>query len=163
MGNSSQHSKEIELLSKYRDYLAAAGIQSNLLPATYPENIDLLQVNLINQENLNLLFVPLGKNNFKTVSLIQFYTSWENSKRELFSDLQLINALNQKIPIGKLSLNEENSLEYHYYLAVSPDSPMTSEEFLERIALVLSQLEAIYSIWNSDVPVDELMEKLKEE
>lgn len=162
MQRNSNHTKEFELLSLYREHLEAAGIQSHVLPATSPETIDLLQIKLIDQENLNLLFVPLGENNFKTLSLIQFYTSWENSKRELFDKLQLINALNQKIPVGKLSLNDENLLEYHYYLAVSPSTPLTSEEFLERISLILSQLEVIYSIWASNESFDALMQRLNE-
>ena len=104
--------------------------------------------------------MPLSKENFKTLSLMQFYTYWDDPTRTEAETLKIINALNQKIPIGKLSLNSENSLEYHYYLPVSSSIPLTLQEFTERISLVLSQLEVIYSIWPLDIPTNILMEKI---
>jgi hypothetical protein len=160
MENKLNKTKEFALLNLYSSYLVEAGLDTRVLPAQDPDSLDLMQVRLINDKNLNVLFVPLGEENFKTLSIIQFYVQWEKVERTEIDALRLINAINQKVPLAKLSLNAEFLLEYHYYLPAPLVTPFTKEELLERVSLVLSQLEVIHEIWLKDEPVSQLIEKL---
>lgn len=150
------------MFNLYVGYLIDSGLDARVLPAQNPVSLNLLQIKLVDNGILNLLFVPLGKDNFKTLSLIQFYTHWEQHKRNEIDSLKLINALNQKMPVGKLSLNAENILEYHYYLPVPSNVPLSKEEFIECTYLILSQLEMIYAIWPTDESFEVMLKKAKE-
>jgi hypothetical protein len=163
MENNFNTAKEIALLNLYASYLIDSGLDAQVLPAQNPGSLDLLQIKLVDGGNLNILFVPLGEGNFQTLSLLQFYAQWDSLKRNELDSLRLINALNQKLPVSKVSLNEESTLEYHYYLPVPTDEPLTKEAFLERVSLILSQIETIYEIWLSDAPVSVLIQKLQQE
>jgi hypothetical protein len=135
------------LLNLYASYLIDSVLDAQVLPAQNPNSLDLLQMKRVDGGNLNILFVPLGEGNFQTLSLLQFYAQWDSLKRNELDSLRLINALNQKkLPLSKLTLNEESTLEYHYYLPVPKDAPLTKEAFLERVSLILSQIETIYEI-----------------
>lgn len=155
--------KETALLNLYGGYLLESGIDTQILLAQNSESLDLLQIKLADNGNLNILFVPLGEGNFKTLAVIQFFAQWEQVKRSKLDSLILVNALNQKVPLAKLSINSENTLEYHYYIPVSLHTPLTKEEFMERVSLVLSQIEVIYEIWLQDEPACQLIEKLNQE
>jgi hypothetical protein len=135
------------LLNLYASYLIDSVLDAQVLPAQNPNSLDLLQMKRVDGGNLNILFVPLGEGNFQTLSLLQFYAQWDSLKRNELDSLRLINALNQKkLPLSKLTLNEESTLEYHYYLPVPKDALLTKEAFLERVSLILSQIETIYEI-----------------
>jgi hypothetical protein len=160
MDSNLKKTKEIALLNLYSGYLFDAGLDARVLLAQNPDSLDLLQMKLVDDRNLNILFVPLTEGHFQTLSIIQFFIQWDEVNRTEMDSLKLINALNQKVPLAKLSINLENSLEYYYYLPVPLFTPLTKEEFLERISLVLSQLEMINKIWLTNEPVNQSIEKL---
>jgi hypothetical protein len=160
MENNFNSAKEASLLNLYASYLQDTGVAAYVSNDADPDSLQVLQIPLSNQENLHLLFVPLGDANFKTISLIQFYTVWRGPKRNELDALKLINALNQKIPVGKLSSNFENNLEYHYYIPVSSSTPLTKEEFVERVSLILMQIEFVFSIWPLEENLSVLLEKV---
>ena len=162
MKNDFTSSKELALLNLYKGYLVDSGIDAEILPAQNSESLDLLQVNLVYEGNLNILFVPLGEENYQSLSLLQFFVQWDQVNRSVSDSLRLINELNQKIPMAKVSLNLENTLEYQYYLPVSAHIPLSKEEFLERVSLLLSQIEVIYKIWLQDKPINILIDELNQ-
>jgi hypothetical protein len=162
MENKLNKAKEIALLNLYSSYLVEAGLDARVLPTQDPDSLDLMQVRLIDDKNLNILFVPLGEENFKTLSIIQFFVQWDHVERTEIDALRLINAINQKVPLAKLSLNSELLLEYHYYIPAPLVTPFTKEELIERLSLVLSQLEVIHEIWLKNDPVSQLIEKLNQ-
>jgi hypothetical protein len=162
MENNFNSAKETALLQLYAGYLQDTGLDAHVAIASNSEaELDVLQINLSNHENLQVLFVPLGEANFKTISLLQFYTIIRQPKRNELETLKLVNALNRKIPVGKLSSDSENSLEYHYYLPAPSLVPFTKEEFMERFSLILMQLEAIFSIWPLKDELAVLLEKIE--
>ena len=162
MESNFKSSKEKALLQLYAGYLNDTGLDAHVVIASNSEEgLDVLQINLSNHESLQVLFVPLGEANFQTIALLQFYTIIRQPKRNELETLKLVNALNQKIPVGKLSCNSENSLEYHYYLPIPSLVPFTKEEFIERFSLILMQLEAIFSIWPLKDEFAVLIEKIE--
>jgi len=145
MENKFNQAREIALLNLYAGYLLDVGLVATVLPSESPKSLDLLQVKLVDNGYLNLLFVPLDEATFRTLAVIQFHYQFELPKLNELNLLKKINQLNQEIPIGKLCLKEDNIFEYSYYMTSPLHVPLNKEEFVERFSLVLSQLEVVFA------------------
>ena len=141
--------KELVELTQFKSYLDKLEIKAFVLPKSGTDDISVLTIELTKDLSLSILFIPLPSDQFKQISLLQFYAlineKVDVSKLNLNS---LLNHISEKTALGNFAINSDNELVFKYVLTKSKHDELSEIFFIELLAIIVPSIESNYTLLN---------------
>jgi hypothetical protein len=135
-------------LSFLEGYLAQLGFESDLLERSETVPMPILITSIGGDEAgrprlLHFLFVPIEEEHLQTVQLLQIHTlfPYEIQPDTLPETEKLLGYINQKLGMGSVGVDEQNSIYYKYIFAKARYQPLDEPLIVETVQLFIFLME----------------------